>query len=60
LIKILAISDVVLDLLHSPLVAKRFGDVDLVLGCGDLPVAYMEYIVSMLNKPMYFVYGNHA
>ena len=58
--KILAISDVVLDLLHSPLVTKRFGDVDMVLGCGDLPVAYMEYIVSMLNKPFYFVYGNHA
>jgi Icc-related predicted phosphoesterase len=58
--KILSVSDVVVDIIHSPLLAKRFGDVDCVLACGDLSLEYMEYIVSVLNKPMYFVYGNHA
>jgi uncharacterized protein len=58
--RILSVSDVVVDIIHSPLLAQRFGDVDCVLGCGDLALDYMEYIVSMLNKPMYFVYGNHA
>ena len=58
--KILTISDVVVDIIHSPVLAKRFGDVDCVIGCGDLSIEYMEYIVSMLNKPMYYVNGNHA
>ena len=58
--KILSISDTVADLVYSPLIAQRFRDVDLVLSCGDLPIDYLEYIVSMLNKPLYFVRGNHA
>jgi len=58
--KILSVSDVVDHLVESPAIAERFADVDLVIGCGDLPFAYMEYIVTMLGKDMYFVYGNHA
>jgi len=37
----------------------RFGDVELVLSCGDLPYYYLEYIVSMLNVPLLYVHGNH-
>jgi Icc-related predicted phosphoesterase len=33
--------------------------VDLILGCGDLPYAYLEYLVTVLNKPAYYVPGNH-
>lgn len=58
--KVLAVSDVELDMIYSPLITKRFKDVDLVIGCGDLPYYYLEYIISMLNKPLYFVHGNHA
>jgi Icc-related predicted phosphoesterase len=58
--KILSVSDVVVDLVQSPSIAQRFSDVDLVLSCGDLPFEYMEYIVTMLGRPLYFVYGNHA
>ncbi|MHB0856218.1 MAG: metallophosphoesterase [Anaerolineae bacterium] len=58
--KILTISDVVADLVHSPSIAQRFGDVDLVLSCGDLPIDYLEYIVTMLSKPLYYVHGNHV
>jgi uncharacterized protein len=58
--KILAVSDVIDHLVQSPAIAERFADVDLVLGCGDLPFGYMEYIVTMLGKRMYHVYGNHA
>ncbi len=57
--KILAVTDEVVDIIYSPLIQDRFGDVDVVLGCGDLPYSYMEYIVSMLNVPAYFVHGNH-
>lgn len=57
--KILAISDQVVDTLYNPSIVDRFGDVDLVISCGDLPYSYLEYIVTVLNKPMYYVHGNH-
>ncbi|OQY18941.1 MAG: hypothetical protein B6I35_12325 [Anaerolineaceae bacterium 4572_32.2] len=31
----------------------------MVLSCGDLPYSYLEYIISMLNAPCFFVHGNH-
>jgi Icc-related predicted phosphoesterase len=57
--KILTLSDKVIDLIYSPQLKKRFGDVELVLSCGDLPFYYLEYIVSMLNVPLFYVMGNH-
>lgn len=47
-------------MIYSPLITQRFNDVDLVISCGDLPYYYQEYIISMLNKPLYYVRGNHA
>jgi Icc-related predicted phosphoesterase len=58
--KILAISDVEIGFIYSPLVREKFQDVDIVISCGDLPYYYLEYIVSTLNVPLYFVRGNHA
>lgn len=58
--KILAISDMEHDLVKSPRIKERFGDVDLILACGDLSFEYLEYVVTMLGRPLYFVYGNHA
>lgn len=57
--KILAVSDTEVSFIYSPTVAQRFPDVDLIIGCGDLPYFYLEFIVSLLNKPMYFIHGNH-
>jgi len=42
------------------MIRDRYQDVDLILSCGDLPYFYIEYMVSMLNVPCYFVRGNHA
>jgi len=58
--KILTVSDKVDELLYSSAIKRRFGDVDLVLGCGDLPAYYLEFIVTMLGKPLFYVIGNHA
>lgn len=58
--KILTISDKVDDLLYSPAIKSHFGDVDLVLSCGDLPYFYLEFIVTMLGGPLFYVIGNHA
>jgi Icc-related predicted phosphoesterase len=58
-VKILALSDQVVEQIYSPRVKDRFGDVKLVLGCGDLPDYYLEYVVSTLNVPFFHVPGNH-
>ena len=56
----LVISDKVEPILYSPGIVRRAGDVDLIISCGDIPFYYLEFIVSMLNRPAYFVYGNHG
>jgi len=55
--KILALADEVVSFIHSPTVRDRFADVDLVVSCGDLPAAYLEYVVTLLNKPLVYVPG---
>ena len=57
--RILAVSDHVVDAVYGRGFRQRFQDVDLVISCGDLPYSYLEYIVSMLNVPCFYVHGNH-
>ncbi len=37
----------------------HFQDVELILGCGDMPYEYLEYLVTVLNVQMFYVPGNH-
>ena len=57
--RILTVSDKVEPVLYGPYIRERVGKVDLVLACGDLPYYYLEYIVSLLDAPLYYVHGNH-
>ncbi len=57
--KLLALSDQVDPVVYSTHIAERFAEVDLVVGCGDLPASYLEFVVSMLNVPLVYVPGNH-
>jgi len=57
--KILCIADHVDPLVYSPALKQRFKDVELVLSAGDLPLTYYDFIMSILNKPLLFVFGNH-
>lgn len=57
--KILAISDRVDERVYSEHILHNYGDVDLFVGCGDLPYDYLEYVVSMTNQPVLYVHGNH-
>lgn len=57
--KILCVADQRSPLVYSTGIKERFKDVDLVLGAGDLPMDYYGYIVSSLNKKLFFVFGNH-
>ncbi|MHA2428374.1 MAG: metallophosphoesterase family protein [Candidatus Hermodarchaeia archaeon] len=57
--KILSISDKIVSFIYSPQVKIKFGHVDFVIACGDLPYYYQEFIVSSLDVPLFFVRGNH-
>lgn len=58
--KILSISDRINPLIYSPRIRDQFSDIDIIISCGDLEFYYLEYIISMLNKPLYYVHGNHV
>ncbi len=58
-VTVLAVSDRVDGLIYSDRIRARFGAVDLVLGCGDLPYIYLDFIASMLDVPVHAVRGNH-
>jgi uncharacterized protein len=58
--KILAVSDRVVDWIYSPKIRLRLSDTDLVVGCGDLPLEYLDFIISSLDVPVLYVKGNHS
>ncbi len=57
--KVLCIADHVDPIIYSTNLKSRFSDVDVVLSAGDLALEYYDFIVSTLNKPLFFVFGNH-
>jgi Icc-related predicted phosphoesterase len=57
--RILSLSDTIVSLIYSPLIRSRHEGVDIILGCGDLPYYYLEYVFTSLEAPLYFVRGNH-
>jgi len=57
-VKILFVSDAVVEHLYGPGITK-YRNVEMIVGCGDLPYYYLEFIQSMLNVPLCYVHGNH-
>ncbi len=57
--KFLCVADHIDPLVYSLNIKERFKDVDIVIGAGDLPLRYYDFIVSSINKPLLFVFGNH-
>jgi uncharacterized protein len=58
--EILAVSDWIDPLIYSERMKERMKDVDLVISCGDISMSYLDFIMSELNKQVYFVVGNHV
>jgi len=58
-VKILCISDRVEPMLHGPSLNSYAKGVEAVISCGDLPFDYLEYVVTFLGVPVYYVLGNH-
>lgn len=56
---ILAVSDKVVPYLYTAYVREQHPDIDLIVGCGDLPFYYLEFLVSALDVPLVYVRGNH-
>ena len=58
-VKILVLSDEVVERLYSLCTNGHFSDIELILGCGDLPYPYLENLLTFLNVPLLYVPGNH-
>ncbi|MEN9933785.1 MAG: hypothetical protein RLZZ387_364 [Chloroflexota bacterium] len=57
--RLLTISDEIVPAVYSLNIKERFRDVQCALGCGDLPYYYLEFIITTLAVPGYYVLGNH-
>jgi len=57
--RILAVSDEAVDRLYSPRVKANFPGIEAIIGCGDLPKYYLDFLGSVFNLPILFVPGNH-
>lgn len=59
-VRFLAVSDEVDQRIYSTSLKDRMTDVQIIIGCGDVPASYLEFLVDSLNRPVYYVLGNHA
>ncbi len=57
--KVLAVSDTECAALWDYYRPERVEGVDLIISCGDLKREYLEFLVTMTNKPVLYVPGNH-
>ena len=58
--KILCVSDTVVQQMENAAhLRRRYHDVELLISCGDMPAAYLEFVTSVLNIPLFYVRGNH-
>jgi Icc-related predicted phosphoesterase len=57
--QILTLSDEVVPAIYSLNLKQRYPEVTLILACGDLPYYYIEFVVSILNVPCFYIHGNH-
>ena len=57
--KILAISDVEAKYYYDHYTPGKLDKFDMILSCGDLSRNYLEFLVTMANRPLLYVHGNH-
>lgn len=57
---ILAISDIELpEMQNIPYLQRKYGDIDILISCGDLSASYIDFVTTVLNVPAFYVRGNH-
>ena len=57
--KLLVISDVPDPGLWDYFSKSKLQGADAIISCGDLPSAYLTFLVTMANRPLFYVHGNH-
>lgn len=57
--KLLLVSDEEENALWDNYVPGRLSGYDLILSAGDLKPSYLSFLVTMANKPLLYVHGNH-
>ena len=57
--KILVIADTESKSLWDYFSPGKLDGIDLIISCGDLDAAYLEFLVTMGNAPVWYVPGNH-
>ena len=57
--KILAVSDEENNILWSGEIKNIAHEADLIISCGDLKNEYLEFLLTMINAPLLYVFGNH-
>lgn len=57
--KLLLISDEEDPYLWDHFRKERVEGVDLILSAGDLKAPYLSFLVTMVNRPLLYVHGNH-
>jgi uncharacterized protein len=60
MMQILCVSDWIDPLIYSERMKYRMNDVDIIISCGDVSMNYLDFIMSELDKPLFFVNGNHV
>jgi hypothetical protein len=58
-LRLLAVSDEPDASLESYRTRHALGDIDLVVGCGDLEPDYLAFLADAFNAPLAYVRGNH-
>lgn len=59
--KILAVSDNhILKKYTVNQLKEKFKDVNFIISCGDVSYEYLDFIMSVLNKELIYVNGNHV
>ena len=59
LYRVICISDEEDMILYSDRARSILKDFDFIISCGDLKPEYLEFLVTVSNKPLYYVKGNH-
>ena len=57
--RVLAVSDTDAKYYFDYYTPGKLDEFDLILACGDLHREYLEFLVTMSNRPVLYVHGNH-
>ena len=57
--RLLCVSDTTRSLAFSPNINSIYGNTDIILSAGDMPLESFDYMATMLSRDVYYVYGNH-